>query len=58
MRPLDFVYIRQSLRPTRARPTRGAIIPRLVPIEDLVAQGYVLLREAGRDAVLAVGASP
>jgi hypothetical protein len=38
--------------------SNGACIPRLVPIEDLLARGYVPLREAGRDAVLAMGASP
>ena len=36
----------------------GGCIPRLVPIEELLSRGYVLLREAGRDAVLALGASP
>jgi hypothetical protein len=35
----------------------GACIPRLEPIEQLIAQGYVPLREAGRKAVLAMGAS-
>ena len=35
----------------------GACIPRLEPIEQLLARGYVLLRDAGRDAVLAMGAS-
>ena len=33
----------------------GGCIPRIVPIEELVAQGYVPLREAGRDAVLSMG---
>lgn len=36
----------------------GACIPRLERIEELLARGYVPLREAGRDAVLAMGASP
>jgi hypothetical protein len=36
----------------------GGCIPRLVPIEELLARGYVSLREAGRDGVLAMGASP
>lgn len=35
----------------------GACIPRLERIEDLLARGYVPLREAGRDAVLASGVS-
>jgi hypothetical protein len=35
----------------------GGCIPRLAAIEELVAGGYVPLREAGRDAVLAMGAS-
>ena len=33
----------------------GGCIPRLVPIKELIADGYVSLREAGRDAVLAMG---
>jgi len=41
----------------RALPN-GGCIPRLERIELLVARGYVPLREAGRDAVLAMGASP
>ena len=36
----------------------GGCIPRLEKIEVLLSQGYVLLREAGRDAVLAMGPSP
>lgn len=36
----------------------GGCIPRLEQIEMLVARGYVSLREAGRNAVLAMGASP
>ncbi|MGH9684411.1 MAG: hypothetical protein ACRD4S_12475 [Candidatus Acidiferrales bacterium] len=36
----------------------GGCIPRLEKVESLLAQGYVPLREAGRDAVLAIGASP
>jgi hypothetical protein len=36
----------------------GGCNPRLVPIEDLRSRGYVLLRDAGRNAVLAMGASP
>src|SRR5262249_27082630 len=35
----------------------GGCIPRLAPIEQLLAAGYIPLREAGRDAVLAMGAS-
>lgn len=35
----------------------GGYIPRVEPIEDLRARGYVPLREAGRDAVLSTGAS-
>jgi|SRR5712692_8072788 len=35
----------------------GACIPRLERIEDLLARGYVPLREAGRKAVLAMGTS-
>lgn len=35
----------------------GGCIPRLAPIEELVAGGYVPLREAGRETVLAMGAS-
>lgn len=35
----------------------GACIPRLERIEDLLARGYVPLREAGREAVLAMGTS-
>lgn len=35
----------------------GGCIPRLAPIEELLAAGYVSLREAGREAVLAMGAS-
>jgi hypothetical protein len=35
----------------------GACVPRLVPVEQLLARGYVPLREAGREAVLAMGAS-
>lgn len=35
----------------------GGCVPRLVPIENLLAQGYVPLREAGRNAVLAMGVS-
>jgi hypothetical protein len=35
----------------------GACIPRLEPIEDLRARGYVPLRDAGREAVLAMGAT-
>jgi hypothetical protein len=34
----------------------GACIPRLEPIEQLRARGYVPLRDAGREAVLAMGA--
>jgi hypothetical protein len=41
----------------RALPN-GGCIPRLEKIELLVTRGYVSLREAGRDAVLAVGESP
>jgi hypothetical protein len=41
----------------RALPN-GGCIPRLEKIELLLAQGYVSLREAGRDAVLAAGESP
>jgi hypothetical protein len=40
----------------RALPN-GGCLPRLERIEDLLARGYVPLREAGRDAVLAMGAS-
>jgi hypothetical protein len=36
----------------------GACIPRLEQVETLIKRGYVPLREAGRDAVLAMGASP
>jgi len=36
----------------------GGCIPRLEKIELLLSQGYVSLREAGRDAVLAMGESP
>jgi len=36
----------------------GGCIPRLEKIERLLSEGYVPLREAGRDAVLAMGASP
>lgn len=35
----------------------GACIPRLESIEDLLARGYVPLREAGRETALAMGAS-
>ena len=35
----------------------GACIPRLERIEQLLAHGYVPLREAGREAVLATGTS-
>ncbi|MGH9715635.1 MAG: hypothetical protein ACRD4R_02750 [Candidatus Acidiferrales bacterium] len=35
----------------------GGCIPRLEPIESLVARGYVPLREAGREAVLSIGVS-
>lgn len=40
----------------RALPS-GGCIPRLEPIENLLARGYVPLREAGRDAVLSIGVS-
>jgi hypothetical protein len=36
----------------------GGCIPRLEHIELLLSQGYVPLREAGRDVVLAMGESP
>jgi hypothetical protein len=36
----------------------GGFIPRLEKIELLLSQGYVPLREAGREAVLAMGESP
>jgi hypothetical protein len=36
----------------------GGCIPRLEKIELLLSRGYVPLREAGRDAVLAMGESP
>lgn len=36
----------------------GGCIPRVEQIELLLARGYVPLREAGRNAVLAMGASP
>lgn len=36
----------------------GGCIPRLEKIEVLRSQGYVPLREAGRDAILAMSASP
>lgn len=36
----------------------GGCVPRLEGVEDLRARGYLPLREAGRDAVLAMGASP
>ena len=35
----------------------GACIPRLERVEDLLARGYVPLREAGREAILAMGSS-
>ena len=35
----------------------GACIPRLERVENLLARGYVPLREAGREAVLAMGVS-
>jgi hypothetical protein len=35
----------------------GACIPRLERVEELLARGYVPLREAGRDAILATGTS-
>lgn len=35
----------------------GACIPKLVSIDDLLASGYVPLREAGREQVLAMGVS-
>jgi hypothetical protein len=35
----------------------GACVPRLERIEELLARGYVPLRDAGREAVFAMGAS-
>jgi Zn finger protein HypA/HybF involved in hydrogenase expression len=37
--------------------SNGGCIPRIVPIKDLLARGYVPLREAGRDATLSMGIS-
>ena len=35
----------------------GACIPRLERVENLLAHGYVPLRDTGREAVLAMGTS-